>query len=86
MMRITKNNAALLANEIEARGLANGYDTARILKEQMPVISGQKTKAAFINGDVGSATFCTGMGMGLIHDPKSCSTRTALPCRSCSTG
>ena len=34
----------------------------------MPVISGQKTKAAFINGDVGSATFCTGMGMGLIHD------------------
>ena len=68
MMRITKNNAALLANEIEARGLANGYDTARILKEQMPVISGQKTKAAFINGDVGSATFCTGMGMGLIHD------------------
>ena len=68
MMRITKNNAALLANEIEARGLANGYDTARILKEQMPVISGQKTKAAFINGDVGSATFCTGMVMGLIHD------------------
>ena len=68
MMRITKNNAALLANEIEARGLANGYDTTRILKEQMPVISGQKTKAAFQNGDVGSATFCTGMVMGLIHD------------------
>lgn len=68
MMRITKNNAALLANEIEARGLANGYDTARILKEQMPVISGQKTKAAFKNGDVGSATFCTGIAMGLIHD------------------
>ena len=68
MMRITKNNAALLANEIEARGLANGYDTTRILKEQMPVISGQKTKAAFQNGDVGSATFCTGMVMGLIND------------------
>ena len=40
------------------------------LKEQFPVISGALTRAAFISGDVGSATFCTSMGMGLIHDVK----------------
>ena len=70
MMRITKNNAAMLANEIEDRGLAAGYPAERILKEQFPVISGALTRAAFISGDVGSATFCTSMGMGLIHDVK----------------
>ena len=66
----TKNNAAMLANEIEDRGLAAGYPAERILKEQFPVISGSLTRAAFISGDVGSATFCTSMGMGLIHDVK----------------
>ena len=70
MMRITKNNAAMLANEIEDRGLRMGYDAARILKEQFPVISGDKTRDAFKSGDVGSATFCTSMAMGLIHDVK----------------
>ena len=70
MMRITKNNAAMLANEIEDRGLKAGYTPEQILKEQFPVISGSLTRAAFISGDVGSATFCTSMGMGLIHDVK----------------
>lgn len=70
MMRITKNNAAMLANEIEDRGLKAGYTPEQILKEQFPVISGSLTRAAFISGDVGSATFCTSMAMGLIHDVK----------------
>lgn len=70
MMRITKNNAAMLANEIEDRGLAMGKSAADILKEQFPVISGNLTRLAFKSGDVGSATFCTSMGMGLIHDVK----------------
>ena len=68
MMRVTKNNASLLANEIEDRGLRMGYSVERILKEQMPVITGQKTKKSFVDGNVDSAIFCTGMDMGLIHD------------------
>ena len=68
MMRVTKNNASLLANEIEERGLRLGYSPERILKEQMPVITGQKTRKSFIDGNVDSAIFCTGMDMGLIHD------------------
>ena len=68
MMRVTKNNASLLANEIEDRGLRMGYSVERILKEQMPVITGQKTRKSFIDGNVDSAIFCTGMDMGLIHD------------------
>ena len=68
MMRVTKNNASLLANEIEERGLRMGYSAERILKEQMPVITGQKTKKSFVDGNVDSAIFCTGMDMGLIHD------------------
>ena len=47
-----------------------GYSAEQILKEQFPVISGNMTRLAFISGDVGSATFCTSMGMGLIHDVK----------------
>ena len=70
MMRITKNNAAMLANEIEDRGLRMGLPAAEILKQQFPVISGDMTRRAFISGDVGSATFCTSMGMGLVHDVK----------------
>ena len=68
MMRVSKNNAALLANEIEDRGLKAGYDAARILKEQFPVITGRKTAAAFKDGNIDSAIFCAGMGMGLVHD------------------
>ena len=68
MMRVTKNNASLLANEIEERGLRLGYSPERILKEQMPVITGQKTRKSFIDGNVASAIFCTGMDMGLIPD------------------
>lgn len=68
MMRVSKNNASLLANEIEDRGLRLGYTPERILKEQFPVITGQKTRASFIDGNVDSAIFCAGMGMGLVHD------------------
>ena len=68
MMRVTKNNASLLANEIEERGILTGKGAMDILKEQMPVITGQKTRKSFIDGNVDSAIFCTGMGMGLIHD------------------
>ena len=68
MMRVSKNNASLLANEIERRGIASGAATMDILKEQWPVISGQKTRQSFIDGNVDSAIFCAGMGMGLIHD------------------
>ena len=68
MMRVSKNNAALLANEIEDRGLKAGYDAARILTEQFPVITGRKTAAAFKDGNIDSAIFCAGMGMGLVHD------------------
>lgn len=68
MMRVSKNNASLLANEIEERGLRMGYTPERILKEQMPVITGQKTRKSFIDGNVDSAIFCAGMDMGLIND------------------
>ena len=68
MMRVSKNNAALLANEIENRGLRTGKAPMEILKEQMPVITGQKTRLAFLDGNVDSAIFCAGMGMGLVHD------------------
>lgn len=68
MMRITNNNAAMLANAIEDAGLKAGLPASEILKQQFPVIAGAKTRKAFITGDVGSATFCTGMSMGLIHD------------------
>lgn len=68
MMRVSKNNASLLANEIENRGLASGKAPMEILKEQMPVITGQKTRLAFLDGNVDSAIFCAGMGMGLVHD------------------
>ena len=68
MMRVTKNNASLLANEIEERGILTGKGAMAILKEQMPVITGQKTRVAFQDGNVDSAIFCAGMGMGLIHD------------------
>ena len=43
-------------------------DTDRILKEQFPVITGRKTAAAFKDGNIDSAIFCAGMGMGLVHD------------------
>ena len=65
---MSKNNASLLANEIEDRGLRMAKAPMDILKEQMPVITGQKTRLAFINGNVDSAIFCAGMGMGLVHD------------------
>ena len=68
MMRVSKNNASLLANEIENRGLRTGKGPIDILKEQMPVITGQKTRVAFQDGNVDSAIFCAGMGMGLVHD------------------
>ena len=68
MLRASKNNATLLANEIEERGIRSGKSVAEILKEEMPVISGQKTRAAFMNGNVDSSVFCAGMGMGLVHD------------------
>ena len=68
MMRVSKNNASLLANEIENRGLRTGKGPMDILKEQMPVITGQKTRVAFQDGNVDSAIFCAGMGMGLVHD------------------
>ena len=68
MMRVSKNNASLLANEIENRGLRTGKGPMDILKEQMPVITGQKTRVAFQDGNVDSAIFCAGMCMGLVHD------------------
>ena len=68
MMRVSKNNASLLANEIEDRGILTGKGAMDILKEQMPVITGQKTRKSFIDGNVDSAIFCAGMGMGLVHD------------------
>lgn len=68
MMRVSKNNAALLANEIEERGILTGATPDKILKEQMPVITGQKTRLGFLNGNVDSAIFCAGMGMGLVDD------------------
>lgn len=34
----------------------------------MPVITGQKTRKSFIDGNVDSAIFCAGMDMGLIND------------------
>lgn len=68
MMRVSKNNAALLANEVENRGLRTGKAPMEILKEQMPIITGQKTRQSFIDGNVDSAIFCAGMGMGLVHD------------------
>ena len=67
-MRVSKNNASLLANEIEDRGILTGKGAMDILKEQMPVITGQKTRKSFIDGNVDSAIFCAGMGMGLVHD------------------
>lgn len=68
MMRVTKNNAAMLANEIEDRGIRMGYTAEQILKEQFPVISGQRYKQSYLDGNVDGGIFCTGMGMGLIHD------------------
>ena len=40
------------------------------LKNSDPVhyITGQKTRVAFQDGNVDSAIFCAGMGMGLVHD------------------
>ena len=55
MMRVSKNNASLLANEIENRGLRTG-------KGPMDI------RVAFQDGNVDSAIFCAGMGMGLVHD------------------
>ena len=68
MMRVSKNNAALLANEVEERGLRAGKAPMEVLKEQFPIITGQKTRQSFLDGNVDSAIFCAGMGMGLVHD------------------
>jgi nitronate monooxygenase len=68
MMRVTKNNAALLANVIEDRGIREGWSQEQIVKSLIPVISGQKTRASFVDGNVDASIFCGGMGMGLVHD------------------
>ena len=68
MMRVTKNNAALLANAIEEDGLRRGLSEMEILKLQWPFIMGDVTRKSFKNGNVDSAIFCGGMDMGLIHD------------------
>lgn len=68
MMRVSKNNAAMLANEIEKRGISTNASIERILKEQIPVITGQKTRLSFLDGNVDSSIFCAGMAMGTIHD------------------
>lgn len=68
MMRVSKNNAALLANEIEKRGIHENLSIEKILKEQIPVITGQKTRLSFLDGNVDSSIFCAGMAMGTIHD------------------
>ena len=68
MLRVTKNNASLLANMIEDNGLQQGLPPEEILKQQFPFITGDKSRQSFIDGNVDSAIFCGGMGMGLVHD------------------
>lgn len=68
MLRVTKNNASLLANAIEENGLRNGLSEAEILKQQWPIIMGDVTRKSFQDGNVDAAIFCGGMGMGLVHD------------------
>ena len=68
MMRVSKNNAALLANEIENRCVSAGLPVEEQVKQLIPVISGDKTAAGFKSGNIDSAIFCAGMGMGLVHD------------------
>lgn len=68
MMRVSKNNASVLANVIEDSGIAAGHSTERIVQDLIPVISGQKTRRSFIDGNVDASIFCAGMGMGLVHD------------------
>lgn len=66
MMRVAKNNASLLANEIENRCM--DLPVPDRVKELIPVITGDKTRDAFKSGNIDSAIFCAGMGMGLVHD------------------
>lgn len=68
MLRAAKNNASLLANEIEERCVAQGKSVQQIVNEEIGIISGYNTMRTFQDGNVDGSVFCAGMGMGLIHD------------------
>lgn len=60
MMRVARNNAALLSNEMENRGAS--------FEEIYPVVSGRLAKMAYDTGNVDGGVFACGQGAGLIND------------------
>lgn len=68
MMRVSKNNASMLADVIEDSCIKERLPKEEIVKRLIPVISGQKTRKSFVDGNVDASIFCAGMGMGLVHD------------------
>ena len=71
MIQRSINNQARVANTEHARKIVEMERQGVTLEELLPLLSGDRSRQAYITGDISQATISVGQVVGLIHDTPS---------------